>query len=344
MEARSGGDCLKPAPTGRLRSPQRHAVVAVRDHIKVPTLSGYFGRFVHQRRAGPRGPGPVGRPEGRDRHPGVGTPAGRRSLNDGIGAGRSRGGSDRPSLPVCGPLAPRPSPAVSSISMPDVDRARTIPPHDQQARLAELEAAVRQRSPLIPVAGIVLGSGLGGFADEIEDATAVPFEELPGWPVATAPGHAGRLILGTVAGVPIVGVQGRFHLYEGNAAGLVVQPVLLFRQLGARVAILTNAAGGINPGYGPGTLMIISDHINLTGASPLVGQNADELGDRFPDLTDAWSPALRAALRRAGEAERVDLDEGIYAGLVGPNYERPAEVGMVRTLGAEAAGMSTVLE
>jgi len=230
------------------------------------------------------------------------------------------------------------------MSMPDVDRARAIPPHDQRARLAELEAAVRQRSPLIPVAGIILGSGLGGFADEIEDATAVPFEELPGWPVATAPGHAGRLILGTVAGVPIVGVQGRFHLYEGNAAGLVVQPVLLFRQLGARVAILTNAAGGINPGYGPGTLMIISDHINLTGASPLVGQNADELGDRFPDLTDAWSPALRAALRRAGEAEGVDLDEGIYAGLVGPNYETPAEVRMLRTLGADAVGMSTVLE
>ena len=228
--------------------------------------------------------------------------------------------------------------------MPHVDRARAIPPEDQPARLAELEAAVRERSPLIPVAGIVLGSGLGGFADEIEEATAVPFEDLPGWPVATAPGHAGRVILGKVEGVPIVAIQGRFHLYEGNAPGLVVQPVLLFRQLGARVAILTNAAGGVNPAYGPGALMIISDHINLTGVSPLIGRNADELGDRFPDLTDAWSPALRSALRRAGEAEGVDLDEGVYAGLIGPNYETPAEVRMLRTLGADAVGMSTVLE
>jgi purine-nucleoside phosphorylase len=228
--------------------------------------------------------------------------------------------------------------------MPHVDRARAIPPEDQPASLAELEAAVRERSPLIPVAGIVLGSGLGGFADEIEEAIAVPFEDLPGWPVATAPGHAGRVILGKVEGVPIVAIQGRFHLYEGNPPGLVVQPVLLFRQLGARVAILTNAAGGVNPAYGPGALMIISDHINLTGVSPLVGPNADELGDRFPDLTDAWSPALRSALRRAGEAEGVDLDEGVYAGLIGPNYETPAEVRMLRTLGADAVGMSTVLE
>ena len=228
--------------------------------------------------------------------------------------------------------------------MPDIDRSRPIPPEDQPARLAALVAAVRERTSIVPVAGMVMGSGLGGFADEIEDATAIPFEDLPGWPVATAPGHLGRLILGTVEGVPVIAVQGRFHLYEGNAPGLVVQPVLLFRQLGARLALLTNAAGGINPAYGAGTLMIISDHLNLTGISPLVGQNADALGERFPDLTDVWSPVHRAALRRAGEAEGVDLEEGVYAGLVGPNYETPAEVRMLRALGADAVGMSTVLE
>jgi inosine/guanosine/xanthosine phosphorylase family protein len=228
--------------------------------------------------------------------------------------------------------------------LPAVDRTRPIPPEDQPARLAALAAAVRLRSDVVPVVGMVLGSGLGDFANEIEDPTAIPFEDLPGWPVATAPGHIGRLILGTVEGVPVIAVQGRFHLYEGNAPGLVVQPVLLFRELGARLAILTNAAGGVNPDYGAGTLMLISDHLNLTGVSPLIGQNADTLGDRFPDLTDVWSPVHRAALRRAGEAEGVDLEEGVYAGLIGPNYETPAEVRMLRTLGADAVGMSTVHE
>jgi purine-nucleoside phosphorylase len=228
--------------------------------------------------------------------------------------------------------------------MPDLDRSRPIPPEDQPARLAALVAAVRAQTPLVPKVGVVLGSGLGGFADEIQNATAIPFADLPGWPVATAPGHVGRLIIGSVEGVPIVALQGRFHLYEGNAPGLVVQPVLLFKELGARLAILTNAAGGINPAYSAGTLMIISDHLNLTGHSPLLGQNADALGDRFPDLTDVWSPARRAALRRAGTEEGVELEEGVYAGLVGPNYETPAEVRMLRTLGADAVGMSTVLE
>jgi purine-nucleoside phosphorylase len=228
--------------------------------------------------------------------------------------------------------------------MPDLERSRPIPPIDQPARLADLEAAIRARTTLSPRVGLVLGSGLGDFADEIRDPVSIPFEDLPGWPVATAPGHVGRLILGTIEGVPVVALQGRFHVYEGNAPGLVVQPVLLFRRLGARLAILTNAAGGINPAYGPGTLMIISDHINLTGMSPLVGQNADELGERFPDLTDVWAPDRRAALRRAGEQEGVDLEEGVYVGLLGPNYETPAEVRMLRTLGADAVGMSTVLE
>jgi purine-nucleoside phosphorylase len=144
--------------------------------------------------------------------------------------------------------------------------------------------------------------------------------------------------------VPIVALQGRFHLYEGNDPGLVVQPVLLFRSLGARLVVLTNAAGGVNPAYGPGTLMVIRDHLNLTGRTPLLGPNADELGPRFPDLTDVWAPVHRAALHAAGAAEGVALEEGVYAGLLGPSYETPAEVRMLHALGADAVGMSTVLE
>jgi purine-nucleoside phosphorylase len=219
-----------------------------------------------------------------------------------------------------------------------------IAPADQPARLAALVEAIRGRTDLVPRVGIVLGSGLGSLADDIADPTSIAFGDLPGWPLATAPGHAGRLLLGTLAGIPVVALQGRFHLYEGNDPGLVVQPVLLFRRLGAELVVLTNAAGGVNPGYGPGTLMVISDHLNLTGRTPLLGQNADELGPRFPDMTDVWSPGLRRRLHEASRAEAVSLEEGIYAGLVGPAYETPAEVRMLHTLGADAVGMSTVLE
>jgi purine-nucleoside phosphorylase len=222
--------------------------------------------------------------------------------------------------------------------------ARLIAPADQPAGLAALVDAVRARSALVPEVGIVLGSGLGGLADDLEDPVAIPFAELPGWPSATAPGHVGRLLLGRLGGRPVVMLQGRFHLYEGNDAGLVVQPVLLFRQLGARIVVLTNAAGGVDPAFGPGTLMLIADHLNLTGRTPLLGPNADAIGPRFQDLTDAWSPRLREGLRQAAGAEGVELAEGIYAGLLGPQYETPAEVRMLRTLGADAVGMSTVLE
>ena len=228
--------------------------------------------------------------------------------------------------------------------MSEFDPGRPISPADQPARLAALEAAVRRRSDLVPEVGIVLGSGLGGLADDLVDAVAIPFSELPGWPPATAPGHIGRLLLGRLDGVAVAMLQGRLHVYEGNDPGLVVQPVLLMGRLGAKVVVLTNAAGGVDPGYGPGTLMIISDHINLTGRTPLLGPNADDIGPRFVDLTDVWSPRLRARLREAFAAEDVAHKEGIYIGLLGPSYETPAEVRMLRTLGADAVGMSTVLE
>ena len=236
---------------------------------------------------------------------------------------------------------------MTSANRPDdrtIDRSAPIPPADQPARLDALEAAVRARSDLVPEVGLVLGSGLGGLADDLEDAVAVPFAELPGWPGATAPGHVGRLLLGRLGGRPVAMLQGRFHLYEGNAPGLVIQPVLLFGRLGARVVVLTNAAGGLDPSFGPGTLMVISDHMNLTGQNPLLGPNAESIGERFTDMTDAWSPRLRRLLHAAGAAEGVDLAEGIYVGLTGPNYETPAEVRFYAASGGHAVGMSTVME
>jgi purine-nucleoside phosphorylase len=225
-----------------------------------------------------------------------------------------------------------------------IDPTRPIPPAEQPARLAALVAAVRARTARVPEVGIVLGSGLGDLADDLVDAVAISFAELPGWPAATAPGHAGRLLLGELGGHSVVMLQGRFHLYEGNDPGLVIQPVLLFHALGARIVVLTNAAGGLDPSFGPGTLMVMRDHINLTGRSPLIGPNADELGPRFPDLTDAWSPRLRERLHAAAAAEEIVLEEGVYVGLTGPTYETPAEVRMLAGLGGHAVGMSTVLE
>jgi inosine/guanosine/xanthosine phosphorylase family protein len=233
---------------------------------------------------------------------------------------------------------------MSIADIDTVDPRRPIPPIDQPERIAALVDGVRRRTDVVPEVGIVLGSGLGGLADDLEDAVAIPFAELPGWPAATAPGHIGRVLLGRLGGRAVVMLQGRFHLYEGNDPGLIVQPMLLFRALGARVVVLTNAAGGLDPSFGPGTLMIMSDHINLTGRNPLIGPNADELGPRFPDMTEAWSPRLRAGLHAAAAAEGVEMREGIYVGLTGPTYETPAEVRMLAALGGDAVGMSTVLE
>ncbi len=228
--------------------------------------------------------------------------------------------------------------------MAEIDPTIPIRPDEQPARIAALVAAVRTRVSLVPDVAIVLGSGLGDLADDLTDPVAIPFADLPGWPAATAPGHAGRLLLGRLGGRPVAMLQGQFHLYEGFDPGLVIEPVLLFKALGARIVVLTNAAGGLDPSFGPGALMVMRDHINLTGRSPLIGPNADELGSRFPDLTDAWSPRLRDRLHAAGKAEGVPLVEGVYIGLTGPNYETPAEVRMLAAMGGHAVGMSTILE
>jgi purine-nucleoside phosphorylase len=221
---------------------------------------------------------------------------------------------------------------------------REIPPSEQPGRLAILERAVRERTSLQPAIGLVLGSGLGGIADALALDAVVPFGDLPGWPDATAPGHAGKLLFGRLSGVPVVVQQGRFHLYEGHSAGFVVQPVLLMGRLGAQIVVLTNAAGGVNPSYAAGTLMVIADHLNLTGRAPLIGANAGEIGPRFPDMTGVWDPDLRVRLHAAAAAEGVALAEGVYACLLGPSYETPAEVRMLGRLGADAVGMSTALE
>ncbi len=233
---------------------------------------------------------------------------------------------------------------MSSTPNDPLDPATHIPPAELPARLDRLEAAVRARTDLVPEIGIVLGSGLGGLADEVTDVVGIPFADLPGWPAATAPGHVGRLLLGRLDDVPVVMLQGRLHLYEGNDPGLVVQPVLLMARLGARLVVLTNAVGGLDPSYGPGTLMVIADHLNLTGRTPLLGPNADTIGPRFPDLTEIYTGRHRTALHAAAAAEGLTLREGVYVGLVGPAYETPAEVRWLRSLGADAVGMSTVLE
>ena len=211
-------------------------------------------------------------------------------------------------------------------------------------RLDALERAVRERTDLVPRLGIVLGSGLGTLARELSDVVSIQFADLPGWPPASAPGHAGRLLLGRLEDLPVVCLQGRLHLYEGHSPRLVVEPVLLMGRLGATRVLLTNAAGGVNASYPAGTLMIISDHINMTGHQPLIGPNDNSMGSRFPDLVNAWSPQLRALMRRAAVDEGIAVEEGVYVGLTGPSYETPAEVVMLRGWGADAVGMSTVLE
>ena len=191
---------------------------------------------------------------------------------------------------------------------------------------------------------LVLGSGLGAFADDLEDAVAIPYGEIDAMPVSAVSGHAGNLVVGRTEGVSVVAMQGRVHLYEGHGAEAVVFGARLMVSLGARAMIVTNAAGGIREGLVPGDLMGIEDHLNLTGSNCLVGENDAELGPRFVDMTEAYDRDLLTLAERVAREQGFELRRGVYAGLLGPTYETPAEVRMLRTLGADAVGMSTVLE
>jgi purine-nucleoside phosphorylase len=210
--------------------------------------------------------------------------------------------------------------------------------------VADCVFALRRNVSLEPTVGVVLGSGLGAFADAMDGVVKVPYGELPHMPPPAVAGHAGNFCFGHVQGVPVVCMQGRVHLYEGHAVETVVLGVRAMAQLGVRCVLLTNAAGGLQPSWSPGDLMLVTDHLNLTGTSPLAGPNVDEWGPRFPDMTTAYDPDLRAALRKVAQEAGIDLREGVYAGMLGPQYETPAEIRMLRTLGADAVGMSTVLE
>jgi purine-nucleoside phosphorylase len=213
--------------------------------------------------------------------------------------------------------------------------------YDQASEAAQF---IAERTSLRPTIAVVLGSGLGGFASKVENAVVLPYSDLPHFPQSSAPGHSGRMLLGMVAGTPIAVMQGRVHGYEGYSSSHIAFPTRVLARFGIRTLILTNAAGGIRTTFHEGQLVLISDHINLTGQNPAIGPNDERFGLRFFDMGDAYSRRLRALAHAAAKAERLALDEGVYVSVPGPSYETPAEIRAYRTLGADLVGMSTVLE
>jgi purine-nucleoside phosphorylase len=211
-------------------------------------------------------------------------------------------------------------------------------------RVEEAAAAVRDRCGPLPEVAIVLGSGLGDFADTLQNSQATDYAALPHWPSSKVIGHAGRLVVGDVAGKRVAALSGRAHFYEGHDMAAVVFATRVMGRLGVKVIILTNAAGGINTGFAQGALMIIEDHINMIGTNPLVGPNDDRLGVRFPDMTEVYSRRLRRLADEAAQARGVKVTHGVYVAVHGPSYETPAEIRYFRTIGADAVGMSTVPE
>jgi len=214
-------------------------------------------------------------------------------------------------------------------------------------QIDHLAGLVRSHTAVRPRVGIILGSGLGGLAELIQESTEIPFQELPGWPVSTVMGHKGRLVLGKLEGIDVVVMQGRVHYYEGYSMAQVTLPVRVMQRLGVEVLIVTNAAGAIHPEYEPGDLMLIIDHINMigmAGANPLRGPNLDELGLRFPDMSLAYDPELSRVARQVAAESQILLHEGVYIGLSGPSFETPADLRFLRLTGADAVGMSTVAE
>jgi purine-nucleoside phosphorylase len=212
----------------------------------------------------------------------------------------------------------------------------------QDATRVVREALPANAAP--PQVGLILGSGLGGYADKLANATAIDYANIPDFPRSTVPGHSGKLVVGARAGVRCVAMQGRVHMYEGHSAAAVAFPARVLVQLGAKILIVTNAAGGLNPSWPPGTLMLIRDHIDMLRDHALRGPNDDRIGPRFPDMTHAYPEELRAIAKQAAAATNVALQEGVYVAMPGPTYETPAEVEMLRRMGADATGMSTVPE
>ena len=223
----------------------------------------------------------------------------------------------------------------------------TMPPKIANSEFSQATRAARfilSKTKLRPRVALVLGSGLGAFADEFANAIRIPYEKIPHYPQSTAIGHAGQLVIGKVGNVAVAGMQGRVHLYEGYSAKQVTFPIRVFSRMGIQAVIVTNAAGGINLNYSEGALVALRDHINLQGANPLIGPNDDRFGPRFPDMTRAYDPEFRRFIAEEGRKLKLNLHEGVYLALAGPNYETPAEIHAFRTLGADLVGMSTVLE
>ena len=223
-------------------------------------------------------------------------------------------------------------------------RVETVSVPDQFASAEAAARFIETRAALLPRIAVVLGSGLGGFADELANSTPIPYSDIFGFPRSTAIGHAGTLVIGEAAGVALAAMQGRVHLYEGYSAQQVTFPMRVFARMGVKALVLTNAAGGINPTYSQGALVAIRDHINLQGQNPLVGSNDDRFGPRFPDMTDAYDSALRRIAAEEASRVGIELFEGLYAAMLGPSYETPAEIRYLRTIGADLVGMSTVPE
>ena len=211
-------------------------------------------------------------------------------------------------------------------------------------RVATAAGVIRKRTSVTPGVGIILGTGLGGLAEQIEVESSIPYEEIPGFPLSTVETHAGRLLLGRLGKCPVVAMQGRFHRYEGYGLAEVTFPVRVLHALGARTLVVSNACGGMNPLWAPGDLVLLSDHINLLGDNPLVGSNDDRLGPRFPDMSAPYDPALRALARAAALELGIVLREGVYVAVPGPSLETRAEYRMLRAMGADVVGMSTVPE
>lgn len=203
---------------------------------------------------------------------------------------------------------------------------------------------IKSRVDLRPTVGLVLGSGLGHYADTLTDAVRIPYSEIPDFPVPTIAGHSGALVFGKKEGREVVVMQGRIHYYEGLSQRQITLPIRVLAALGVKTVVLTNACGGVNLSFKPGDLMLISDHINLSGSNPLIGPNLDAFGPRFPDMSDLYTASLRKAIREKATLAGISLQEGVYGMYSGPNYETPAEIRMYRTLGADTVGMSTVPE